>query len=95
MDVKALQQQADERKHRLEVEAKSQAEEDARQLLWAKIAERAHHDAQLRRRAVTEGVARGQLEQSLHKTERDKELKIKYENHVTEQFFDQFGASHR
>lgn len=93
--MRHLQQQAEERQRREELEAKLHAEEDARQLLWAKKVEKAHFDAQLRRRAVAERVGVAQREQINDKTERDKKLKTKYENHVDEAFFDQFGASHR
>ena len=93
--MRHLEQQTEERRLKKELEAKSRAEEDARQLLWAKTADRVHFEAQLRRRALAERVAIGQQEQMYMKDERDKELRSKYENHVDEAFFEQFGVSHR
>jgi len=69
--------------------------EDARQLQWAQEIERAHIEASIRRRRNAARIAEYQKHQNEEKKGRDVDLRGLYQNHVGDEFFTQFGTSHR
>ena len=96
VDLATLEEQARARREAAAAQAAAAAQDEARQLAWARQVERLHAQAEVSRRSNAHTVAEQLRRQAEDKRCREEEeQRWRAEQRLGDDYFRQFGTSHR